>query len=389
MPREAFTCYYDKDKNLYRKRIKDSSGKYISLYDRDKSALRKKYEEAKRNINASVQIGAGITVAEYAAKWFALNTAELSLSRKSDYKISINNHILPTIGHKKLQDVRLDDVKSILSNMSKMSHSSQVKTVTTLKRIFAAAEESMLLSRSPCASLKAGGYKSKEKVPLSNTQAQTLVDAVSSTSAYLFVMLGLYAGLRREEILGLNWDCVELGDIPYISVRRVLIFEGNRPVITENLKSANSEKNASKRDIPIPATLRVALSDAKQKSSSEFVCSDSKGNPRSRQSFKKMWSIVMARTIDDSEQLNSSPPKHPRIVRSINFYVSPHVLRHTYITNLVLSGMNIKKVQYLAGHANIQLTLDIYTKLMDNKPEDLFNDISAAFGDNFGANLTA
>ncbi|MDD7672003.1 MAG: S-layer homology domain-containing protein, partial [Clostridia bacterium] len=38
---------------------------------------------------------------------------------------------------------------------------------------------------------------------------------------YVFVMIGLYAGLRREEILALRWDCVFLdGATPYISVRR-------------------------------------------------------------------------------------------------------------------------------------------------------------------------
>ena len=30
--------------------------------------------------------------------------------------------------------------------------------------------------------------------------------------SYVFVMIGLYAGLRREEILGLKWDCVPLAD---------------------------------------------------------------------------------------------------------------------------------------------------------------------------------
>lgn len=49
----------------------------------------------------------------------------------------------------------------------------------------------------------------------------------------------VYSGLRREEILALQWDCVDLGDTPHIEVKRALRFEHNRPVVsdTENRRS--------------------------------------------------------------------------------------------------------------------------------------------------------
>lgn len=99
---------------MYRKRLKDENGKYIALYDKDKAELKKKYEKAKRDIEANLQIGEDITVADYAAKWYTLNTAELSPSRKSDYQISINKHILPVIGKLKVQSVQPDNVKKVL-----------------------------------------------------------------------------------------------------------------------------------------------------------------------------------------------------------------------------------------------------------------------------------
>ena len=51
-------------------------------------------------------------------------------------------------------------------------------------------------------------------------------------------MLGLYAGLRREEILALKWDSVYLDvDCPYLTVRRAWHTENNRPVILDELKT--------------------------------------------------------------------------------------------------------------------------------------------------------
>jgi site-specific recombinase XerD len=52
---------------------------------------------------------------------------------------------------------------------------------------------------------------------------------------------------------------------------------------------------------------------------------------------------------------------------------------HTYITELCLAGLDIKKVQYLAGHSTVQMTLDVYAAVACNRPEDLSPAIRAHF----------
>ena len=89
------------------------------------------------------------------------------------------------------------------------------------------------------------------------------------SSVYIFVIIGLYAGLRREKILGLQWNCVFLdGEVPYISVKRAWHIEYNRPVITNELKT-----KAARRDIPIPEVLADCLREAKTSSNSNYVIS--------------------------------------------------------------------------------------------------------------------
>lgn len=46
--------------------------------------------------------------------------------------------------------------------------------------------------------------------------------------------------------------------------------------------------------------------------------------------------------------------------KGIEMKVSAHVLRHTYCTNLIKSGINVKTVQYIMGHASSAVTMDIY-----------------------------
>ena len=59
------------------------------------------------------------------------------------------------------------------------------------------------------------------------------------------------------------------------------------------------------------------------------------------------------------------------VVYSMDFQVTPHQLRHTYITNLIFAGVDPKTVQYLAGHENSKITMDIYAKVKYNDPDSL------------------
>lgn len=66
------------------------------------------------------------------------------------------------------------------------------------------------------------------------------------------------------------------------------------------------------------------------------------------------------------------------LINTLNFDVTPHLLRHTYITNLLYAGVDPKTVQYLAGHENSKTTMDIYARVKYNKPEELFEVVNDA-----------
>ena len=77
--------------------------------------------------------------------------------------------------------------------------------------------------------------------------------------------------------------------------------------------------------------------------------------------------------------LGGSQKNNPGIVYSLDFDVTPHQLRHTYITNLIYAGVDPKTVQYLAGHENSKTTMDIYAKVKYNKPDELLSVVNSAF----------
>ena len=77
--------------------------------------------------------------------------------------------------------------------------------------------------------------------------------------------------------------------------------------------------------------------------------------------------------------LGEKAPHNGKVVYSLDFQVTPHQLRHTYITNLIHSSVDPKTVQYLAGHESSKITMDIYAKVKYNRPDELVKSMGGAF----------
>ena len=84
-------------------------------------------------------------------------------------------------------------------------------------------------------------------------------------------------------------------------------------------------------------------------------------------------------------KLGEKAAHNGNVVYTLDFQVTPHQLRHTYITNLIYSGADPKTVQYLAGHKHSKITMDIYAKVKYNKPKELSSVVNKAFAPQKGA----
>lgn len=332
------------------------------------------------------------TVAEYCEKWLFMKSAKISAATLKGYTNAMNNYIVKPLGDMYMSDVTADDIRLALVPVSKKSEGLYNTVNMLFKCIFYSAERSQLLDYNPSAGISAkGGNPAKKKDALTDEQAKVLLDTVKGLPPYVFIMIGLYSGLRREEILALQWDCVYLdASTPYISVQRAWRSVKNRPEISTVLKT-----KAARRDIPIPKCLVDCLLEVKATSKSDFVIADSNGEPLSYSQFQRVWKYVEVRTAKErtyykyingqsikctvNPTLGSHQKNNPNIVYSIDFDVTPHQLRHTYITNLLYAGVDPKTVQYLAGHENSKTTMDIYAKIKYNKPEELCGVVNAAF----------
>lgn len=169
---------------------------------------------------------------------------------------------------------------------------------------------------------------------------------------FTMIYLALSTGLRVSELIGLFIEDIS----PFQEVSRILTVP------------MRLGKNGKKREIPINDETRSLLTWwLKMKNSRiESINSDS----------------LLFVSKYTSKPL--SPRDFQRIVRnlaikSINRPISPHTLRHTYATRL-LRHTNLRVVQELLGHSNIQTT-QIYTHVDTGDALEAVNNFKIPFKD--------
>lgn len=377
----------------YKTSIADAEGQRIVLYAKTREELYDKEMAALEQIDNATFRRKSPTVADYCEKWLMMQSVHVRATTLTDYTSKVRRHIIKELGQMRMADVTPDDIQVALVPVSKKSESVYKSVIILYKSIFRAAQESRVIDSNPTIYLtaKGGGVPQKDKPALTDEQVERLLDAIRELPPYVFVMIGLYAGLRREEILALKWDSVYLDtDTPYLTVRRAWHTEHNRPVILAELKTKAAERN-----VPLPACLAECLKEARANSSSEYVVSNRDGDPLSYTQFKRLWQYIVTRTAKErvyyryengecvkhtvNPVLGEKAAHNGKVVYSLDFEVTPHQLRHTYITNLIHSSVDPKTVQYLAGHESSKITMDIYAKVKYNKPDELAGILSVAF----------
>lgn len=316
--------------------LPDGKRKYFRGATRKEAEAKR--DQAKRDLEDGLDIGDNTTVKEFCELW--LKEYKEGVVRDVTYmslSSTLNTHVIPVIGRMKIREVKPAHIQKMVHMMDGKAKSTQARVLSITRSMFTVAVENGLIKRNPCiSSVKPRGEETEERVPLTSEQEQLLIETARGTSLYLFVLIGLEAGLRRGELLGLQWKDIDFG-AGTISVNRS---------ITPTKKNCDGEINielktdAARRTIPISESVIEELRSARSRSKSVYVIPGKKGSFMGLNSCTYHWSNLMHR---------------------LPFDLVPHQMRHTRITKWFEQGLDIKDVQYLAGHSNSRMTLDIYT----------------------------
>ena len=240
-----------------------------------------------------------------------LKYAKINKSEKS-YTLNITNIKALNLFFKGkyLTDIKPQDIESYKEERSKnLKPASVNRDLACLRHMLNKAIQWGYLLSNPMKGIKLLKEPPGRLRFLSEEEIKRLLQELPAGSK-LIILVAMYTGMRRSEILNLNWSNVDLKN-------RILVVE--------------KTKTNERRIIPINDSLFSQLQELSAKKKSEVVFAECRTNLR--------------RNFTDALKRAN--------VRDFRF----HDLRHTFASYLVMSGASIKVVQQLLGHKDLKMTM--------------------------------
>ena len=148
------------------------------------------------------------TFEEFATSFLGLCKADrLGVNTLMNYDVHLRQYLLPVLAQRRLDEIQPTDITAIKSALSAKSHNTMSEVLRTLRRVLNRAILEKLIERSP---VDFDIPRRNHKLPVAydeHEQAVLLAAAKTLGPMYLaLVVLGFDGGLRRGEILGLQWS---------------------------------------------------------------------------------------------------------------------------------------------------------------------------------------
>ena len=348
------------------------NGKRKYVYGKTAEEADKKLAELKAEVELGVNIDDDTTFGELAKIWLEkYKSPYIVPSTAYNIKCRVNAHLMPTFAAKEVRAITGPMIRDWFVRFTESNSPVVCRGVIhTLREIFDVAVDLGCVPKNPVPiTLKAPPSKTAKRditvMPL-DVELYLLDTLPALSAARLMFMLCRYAGLRRGEAAALKWECIDL-DERVIYIRYNLVVDRNgQPDIVDHAKTVSGI-----RDVPIPDVLHAELTQwylhvgpKKAVSFKNTIVSKSDGflfrsdasGPLNNHALDRIAAVIRESCTDAD----------PEFAKDFTL----HTLRHTYVTRLFQAGVDIKSIQFLAGHADIGTTLGVYTHFDRRSQQD-------------------
>ena len=271
------------------------------------------------------------------------------------YENLMTLHILPDLGEMEVGDIKGRDIQTLLAKKrrcgntktgTQLSASSTNLILTVLHLAFAYGCDMELLEQNPCDRVHRIPPDKNEVEAFTRQEQRCLEKAIADSGdpRLIGVTLCLYSGLRLGELLGLEWQDVDLRR-GVLQINKTIYRAKDGDGVWSTFVDTPKTK-ASRRELPLPHFITNALREAKTKAKSPYVVENKKGGQMSVRSYQYLFSSLTKKAG----------------VRPLNF----HALRHTFATRALESGMDVKTLSDLLGHQSPTVTLTRYAHSMSD-----------------------
>ena len=349
----------------YDYRYTDETGKRRAIYADTLDELRQKEREIQKNEDEGINYAAGkITVLELVKRYLTLKISS-RYNTKINYGTVLNLISKDPFGQRPIRDIKMSDAKLWFIRLQQQE-GKRYCTITNIRGVikpaFDMAWDEEIIRRNPF-SFKITDAVVNDTVPrvaLTEEQEKRWMNFIQTDKTYRkyydeFVVL-LGTGMRVSEFCGLTRKDINF-EKREINVDHQLIrqrHKDHRSYFVEKTKTASGRRIIPMTDEVYESLKRIVNCRKKTKTEqiidgySGFVLLDTNGNPKVALHIENECRWAM-------HKYNKKHPNEPLP------HITPHVYRHTFCTRMAQKGMEVKALQYLMGHSDASVTMNVYT----------------------------
>lgn len=343
------------------------TGKQIqrSVYGATQKEVRQKLAQITAAIdNGTYTAPSKMTVGQWLDIWSRDYLGGVKPFTVLNYTQHIKNHIKPALGAVKLEALNTHTIQKFYNDLGKPQGDKPGLSAKTVKCIHGVLHKALsqavkvgYLRFNPTESCELPRIERKEIKPLDNEEIGAFMKAIEGHRFEAVYLVTLFTGLRRGEVCGLTWDCVDLNQ-GTIFVNKQL---QNVPGQPGEFRLVSS-KNGKGRTITIaPFVVGVLRRHKVQQAEARL-----KAGP--------LWQnngFVFCNEVGEHLSPNTVYHNFKRIAASIGLPDARlHDLRHSYAVASFQAGDDPKTVQANLGHATATFTLDVYGHVTEKMKKD-------------------
>ena len=342
------------------------NGKRKDFYGKTKADCLKKYKDFMQNNTPGTKKTA-LTVCDVAKEAVESRRGQIKATSYSYYGYAIKSLEKSKLGALQIHSVTFSDVQTYINDLASTKSLSTIKRQRVILTIaFSYAEDKGWIEKNPMNKVRLPNEANIVKEPKDHvflsTEERKALEAeamrVNDSKTHMgkmgerlygvaadAIVFILHTGLRIGELIALDWDNT---DIPkkFIHIRR------NAP--SNGMYITTPKRKASIRKVPLDGVALGIIKDLSENRKGEFVFHTKSGNMLNRNNIDRMLKLMV-----DRSGIEQKPTLHD--------------LRHTYASELIRNGVDMKTVQTVLGHSDISTTMNIYVHKSDDDLDILRN----------------
>ncbi|MBC2904120.1 tyrosine-type recombinase/integrase [Streptomyces cupreus] len=266
------------------------------------------------------------------------------------YEMHVRLYLVPLLGSRRLESLTTANVRQMLSKVTVQASAATAKEAhRVLRTAITAACRDELIGRNVVQLVPAPRVEPRELRPWSLEETLTFLEEARSDPLYTAFVLAVALGLRRGEILGLQWRDVDL-DRRTLTVRTTLHRGGNELYL-------DTTKNRRARVIPIPQMCVAPLRWQRLRQADRRAAAGEKWHESDHVFTTRSGRPIEPRNLYRSFLRISEAAGLPQ--------VRLHDTRHGCASLLFAAGVAPRTVMEILGHSQIAVTMNVYTHVSD------------------------